>query len=476
VVYGLAGALTKLFSLFTFPVLARHFTVAEYGTIDFFSIIANLIVIAIVFGQESAVARFFYESNDTELRKQIITQSLLFQLGLTCLAMPLLWGFADNLVGSFLSDPNSNGLFSIVVLQTPFFLFANFSQGILRWTFKRRSYLIVSIGSTVFAVVTILIGILIFRIGIAELLILHLVCRMIFGLMGVWLIREWLTIPKDMRILLDLLRYAAPLGVIAIASVTLPALERSFIIGFLNDESLGLYAAGSRVALLIVLPITAFQIAWGPFSLAIFKETNAAETYNWVLKTFAILIFALVISLTMVADPLLCVLASSRYRGGTEVVFAIAMSQALQSVGWITEVGIGFSKKSFLSLYSYAVFLICSLLGMLILVQLFGLLGIAWGSLIGYLLKSVTESFFAQKAHPLPWAYSSVVYLGALTFAIGIFQQYSMIALGPVVTAIAGGIGVLLILSFGWCRVFNPRERKSIVDRVRRVRVCTTSN
>ena len=45
VLYGGAAALNKVFSLSTFPLLARHFSVAEYGLVDMFMVFASFITI-----------------------------------------------------------------------------------------------------------------------------------------------------------------------------------------------------------------------------------------------------------------------------------------------------------------------------------------------------------------------------------------------------------------------------------------------
>jgi len=59
--YGGAAAISKGFALITFPLLARHFSVAEYGVLDYFLVLAGFLATMAIFGQDSAVARFFYE-------------------------------------------------------------------------------------------------------------------------------------------------------------------------------------------------------------------------------------------------------------------------------------------------------------------------------------------------------------------------------------------------------------------------------
>jgi O-antigen/teichoic acid export membrane protein len=81
--YGGASAISKSMALVTFPLLVRYFSAAEYGTLDFCLVLASVLCSLLVFGQDSAVARYFYDYEEMDQRRQMITQSLMFQLLIT---------------------------------------------------------------------------------------------------------------------------------------------------------------------------------------------------------------------------------------------------------------------------------------------------------------------------------------------------------------------------------------------------------
>ena len=91
VVYGLGGALNKVLALFTFPLLARYFGVEQFGVIDLLNTSVVLLVTFLVFGQDSAVARFFYDDENSIRRRQVVSQSLAFQIIIFFLVIPILW-------------------------------------------------------------------------------------------------------------------------------------------------------------------------------------------------------------------------------------------------------------------------------------------------------------------------------------------------------------------------------------------------
>ena len=130
VVYGSAAAFSQAFSLITFPLLTRHFAVEEFGVLDYFMVLSNFLVTFFIFGQDSGVARFFYEYEDKKDRCQIISESLVLQLAATAIILPLLWSSANWLAALFPEAPGSLCLFKIILLQLPFLLLINFSQNL----------------------------------------------------------------------------------------------------------------------------------------------------------------------------------------------------------------------------------------------------------------------------------------------------------------------------------------------------------
>lgn len=462
-VYGGASAFNAAFSLITFPLLARHFSVADYGLVDLFGVAAGFLAIAFVFGQDSAVARFFYEYEDTDRRRQIVSQSLVLQLCVTAAVLPLLW-LAAGYLGGILSDfSEAELLMKLVLLQVPFQVLVNFSQNLLKWTFSRTRFIVISMGSVVVRVLLLIVAVFWFDVGVVGVFVIVLVVQAGFGLLGTFLVRHWVTRPVDYGFLRELLPYALPYGVICSIAAFSPAMERSIVSGLLGGNDLGLYAAGAKVAMLIALPIQAFQTAWGPFSLAIHKEADAATTYNWILKGFTLAICSLVLVLTLLANPVIRLLASDRYAGAAVVVFPLAIGLAVQATSWITEIGIGLSKRSYLSLYVYGVFLVVSGLSIYSLAQSMGLVGAALGAMTGYIAKAVHATYLAQRAYRLPWPLKRVVVLIAFTLLVGLFGQAVSMSAGTFAGTLLLSLGLLMLSPMGWLWLFNHDERLRIL-------------
>jgi len=467
-VFGGAAAISQAFSLITFPLLTRHFSVEEFGVLDYFMVLSSFLVTLFIFGQDSGVARYFYEYEDNKVRCQIISESLVLQLSGMALILPLLWWSADWLAGLLPEVPGSVWLFKIVLLQLPFLLLINFSLNLLKWTFARAQYLIMSMGFTVVRASMFAGALLAFDVGIEELLMISLATSIVFGVLGILLVRGWLIHPTNFRYMNQMLRFCIPIGVICTLGAFLPTLERTLTEQLLGAGDLGLYSAGTKIVMLIGLLVGAFQTAWGPFSLSIHKLADAGQTYNWVLKLFAMFMCVMVLALNILAQPLINLLASDRYAGAAVVVFPLAIGMAIEATSWITDIGIGISKRSHLNLYGFVLFVVATLVCILLLAPALGLQGIALGVMIGHILKAVLNSWLSQRAYALPWQYGQILALFGLTIifgfvSFGIGQRWG--AEANIWTLIAG---IIAVLGVGWGLLLNASERQRVIAHMRK--------
>jgi O-antigen/teichoic acid export membrane protein len=474
-VYGVAAAVSKAFALITFPILTRQLSVADYGVLDLFIVSANFVVILVVFGQDSAVARYFLECPDDASRRQLASQSLAFQLVLSALVIVPVALIARFLAMNICDRPEAPRYVFLTLAQIPFLVITNFSRNLLKWTFSRTQFLVLSVGSVAATMLALLTAVQVSRVNIELVLAISLGVQALFGILGLLMIRDWLTIPRGWQRLRELIPFAAPFGVICSLAAFVPALERSLINATSGGNNVGLYAAGAKIAMLLSMLVQAFQTAWGPFALAIHKEQDAVQTYNWVLKVFTIGICVAVMVTSAAADLLIRILATKSFLGASVVVFPMAMGLAIEAIGWVTEIGSGLAKNSRYSLYSYLSFVLTATMGVYLLAPFFGMVGVAVGVLVGQVIRTLVAANLAQRAFPIPWDYRGVAAVVGITITVGFVGVFVRSQLGPIEAITWFGIGSIATGLLGWYVLFSYHERRTIISALtrRKRRLCT---
>jgi O-antigen/teichoic acid export membrane protein len=338
-------------------------------------------------------------------------------------------------------------------------------------------FLLMSLGFTVVQTLLLVIAVLHFKVGLEGLLFVSCATNVFFGLLGLYFVRGFLVRPSGFKRLREMLPFALPFGVICLLGAFSPTLERILIDHMLGSDQLGLYAAGTKVAMLIGIVVGAFQTAWGPFSLSLHRQADAAETFNSVLKIFVWLMSAVVLGIGLLAAPILDFLASDRYTPAAAIVFPLAMGLAIQATGWITEIGIVIAKKSAYTLYANVLALVCTICGILLLAPAMGLWGVGVGVMIGHAARATLSAWLAQKVYPQPWQYGRVVTLLSLSFAVGLFATWAQHTWGAWAQTLCFAIGLLLVITAGWGFLLSRSERLRVINVVNSaiLRVSTTA-
>ena len=467
VIFGGSLAISKAVALITFPILARHLGVVEYGRLDYFLFLSAFLVILFVFGQDSGVGRYFFDYTTFKDRSQLITQSLTSQLVGLALFVPVFWFSSGYLTPFMINAPDRSQLFNIVLFQLPFQVLISFSQNLLRWTLKRTRFLLLSLGSVVSQAVFLIIAILVFDVTTVGILQVFLISNVIFGFLGVYFIREWLTIPNGFHHLLAMLPFALPYGLISVMGAFSPSLERTFTEHIIGSNALGEYAVAAKFALLLGLIVNAFQMAWGPFFLNNYKRSDAADTFNWVLKLFTPFMCVCTLLIALFAKPLITIIATDDYVGGAVVIFPLAMALTIEGISWITEIGIGIVKRSHLIIYAYVANYITTFSCIFFLAPTTGLLGVGIGVMAGRLMKGLIASFLAQRAYPFPWEYRYILILIVLTIFTGFMSIWTQFAFGERVSAGVLLLGILFILVIAGIRIAKITTWQKLMESLR---------
>lgn len=419
-VYGLASAVSKSFALILFPLLTRSMSIADYGRLDLALYAATLFGLVMIWGLDSAVARLFFEDEDHEERRQTISQALAIVLANCGLMIAATVAVAWWAMPEEYDSPQTWQVLALLLLFAPVSGLLSFCQSLLKWTFQRDRYILIALGMPA---TNLLLLLALSRLPSFEPVIA--VAAMtgvatLFAATALVMIRQWITIPRGTLAMRRLVPLALPYGLIAAISALSPLVERAVVAGRFGPVELGLYAAAAKLASIATMLAIAFQMGWGPFAYSLYKEDGAARTYNLVLRAFAAIMCVAVLALSAAADPLARFLAGDSYRGASLFVFPLAMTLGLQAIGWITEIGIHLSKKTYLNLIGFAAFLAISLAGILVLSRSIGMIGVPLGAMLGQLAMLIISAIMAQKVFPIAWQFALPATTIAVTLASGL--------------------------------------------------------
>ena len=446
-VYGLSMAVSRLSALLIFPILARAFTTAEYGILDILNVFATVACFTVVLGQDSAVARFFFESDDLEERRRVIANAFTLQVASCIVVCGVLGLNAATISVMTFSEATHSLELGLAIANIPVMMVGSATQNLLKWTFDRRGFVAVTLGGTLaMTVLSVCFGVWA-GMGVKGVLIGLLVGRTGAAVAGLWRCREWLRWRPEMSRTPALLAFGLPYMASGILSASFPALDRACILQGLGTASVGLYGAGFKVAMVLALPIAALQIAWNPMSLAIHRERNASATYDRVVLGSTVLFAWLALALTVMAEPTVILLASEKYRAGAAAVGPLTFGLVYRSLAATGGVGVDLAKRTYFGTLSNVAGLGVAWFAMQGLIRGWGIGGVAYGVLLGQVVAGGCFLVAARKVYPLRVAlcrpHLAFVAFGGASVAIAFLpagQGWAGVAVRCVIAVVAGGI------------------------------------
>jgi O-antigen/teichoic acid export membrane protein len=464
-IFGLANAFSKLFAIILVPILVRMLTKEEYGMVDGINILVALFLPIIIFGQDSSIARYYFEIKDEQERKQMISQSLAFQFGMSICTILFFQLLSPFLANNYLRSENTLPYIQIAAFSLFFIYFIQFSSNLLKWTFKRTQFLILTIGYPIVMLGVTIAMLKYFAGGVQSVFYAQLVAGFIFSLVALFFVKGFLVLPKSFNYLPSLLKFGWPYFLIMALPNILPSLDRYFITKYISLEYLGMYALAFRIASLVQLPIFGFQTAWGPFAYSMSEDPNANKIYDTVLKLYLLLLFLFAIGLNIFLKPIIVLFADVEYLSASPYVIPILLAFVLESVSWVTGIGIDLSKRTYLSAVSYFISIILGAGLTWFFVLNYGLIGLVFAGIASKFLYTAIKTAFAHFAYHIRFDYFNILILMVTGTLANVYLSF-FIKDHLAQRFVVGTLFMVLLLVISWFLFLKAEERSLILKKI----------
>ncbi len=438
-VYGLGMAGQKLIGLILLPILTRIFEPAEYGASELIGLLQLLITYFVVFGNDAALLRYIFDTDSEMDRRRIAALGLSFRAIMAVLFTLLLLPMAGNFSQLIFRNLDYSSLIVLTLLDLPFTTTVKFCIDLLRVRLRPGQFVAYSLGNlAAIAILTLvftpdvlhvelpLVGAEVVLhgqgMGLTGLFLARLVADVIFTVIGlIWTWKD-LSLPKSLGVLGDMLRYGLPLVPVGLAQFVLAYADRYVLNRYVSLDQVGPYSVGAKVASFMMLFVAAFQYAWGPFAISIFREANARQTYAKVFSLYAFVAGAIGLVLTCLAREFLAFITTGHYVHGYRMAGFLVFAAMANGAFFIPATGLQIAKRTGV-MGGIAVFAaILNVALSLLLVRPLDVYGVATASLVAQTVATVVLFAVAQRIYPVPFHPGRV----ALTF----FMAISLAAAG----------------------------------------------
>jgi O-antigen/teichoic acid export membrane protein len=414
-IYGIANGISRFVSLLTIPIIVKQLNVSSFGTWNILTVLGSIISAVLIFGMDSAVVRHYYDGESLEHRRRVFSHGLIIQVCLVLLFSLFAALAPDLLLKSVGLDSTYKSALVILSVWIPANVFAQYFQNWFKWTFQRQRFLAVAIG---IAIINILLLIVFSRLGeltIGSIIGLQAIATWTLALLALWWCRRFLTAQFELDTIKQFLAYGFPMMLIMVISVLSPTIDRLFLSHMLDERSLGLYSFIQKISVIMVMVVTAFQTAFGPFSFSIWNKEDAPNTFARFQTFYLMGTGVVAIGLACVSKPLILHLGTAEYLGNESYLSFLIVGAIVYGLYSFAAIGIFYSKKMSLNLLALTIGLaVTAGLNSLLVPRLLEA-GAAIGFLTGNIAMVVTAYIMSRPHYSIPFSYfKDVIVLVAL--------------------------------------------------------------
>ena len=265
-IYGFGHIITRLVTFLLLPLYTNHFTPEEYGIVALFYTFVPLLNIVVRYGMGAAFLKNYVPAEKKE-RIEIMTNVIfsLFISGIPFLV--LFYFFREDLSFVFFGVSNPS---YIVIMAMIIFFDTIWSIPMLSLRAENRPHLFILLSFLNVGITLIcnLVFIIIFKQNISSIFISNLIASStIFILVLPYIYQKFkfssLSIVKWKKIL----SFAFPFLPAGLFAMVMEVADR-YILKLLTDlETVGIYNAGYKIGVLMLLVVNGFNMGWQPYFL-----------------------------------------------------------------------------------------------------------------------------------------------------------------------------------------------------------------
>jgi O-antigen/teichoic acid export membrane protein len=426
-IYGLAGIATRVMGVVLTPLYTRVYTPEDYGVFGLVNNAYSLLALVLILSLDNSTARWFYDTEDYDYRKRIVSTWFWFYLVLSAI-FGLLFFVTAPYWAQFISYNSAESIqyIRILAVYLPVSVATVVATKVLRFEKKPKTTVLLTFLQAFFLIIANVIFVLVLAQGLTGAFVARLVASLLMVPLAFYFLKRW--VGKiglfDFRLWIKMVKYSLPF-IPASLSIWLINLSAIFFLnGKVSDADLGLFQIAFSVAAFSGIVVNAFQQAWSPFAFSIIHQENAKETYGKILLAFLLFIGSMTLLASLFSLEALMIIATPAYYGAAAIASILVFSSLFAGLTNIADLGSAISKKTAPLGIVYSTSSVILVLLNILLIPPYGAYGAAFAVCISQLLTPVFVFYFSQKSYPIPYDFARSFLFLLLLFLIAYLGYY----------------------------------------------------
>lgn len=394
--YGLLSLLSKIVGLLLFPIFARIFSVEDYGLLDIFTVFLTLISLALDLGLTNALGRY-YDSIIIGDNKLLFSTLFYFILLSNIVFILIVLVFSSDILYLIVQNSNYKRYLVISVVTACFTVISNLPQIYLRRTRQIVKYGIINISSTILFAIFSLVFVLYFKMGVIGVFFARMCGEFIKLLLSLFFSKSQFLLGFSFGIFKLSFRFSFPMLPGSYIFWLNRQIDNIMLMSFIGLSGVGLYGAGKRISMIVLIITGIFRSSWGPISMELMKDQKRNEIYRSTFKYYFGFLFIFVFLLIPFSKELITLIAGSKFKEAYKVVPWLLGAGILEGAGNLLNLGAIISEKTKINSVAAIIGSIVNVCIAFLLINNFGIVGAGLGAFISQIVSQIILLRWSEK-------------------------------------------------------------------------------
>ena len=435
--YGLTGLIVPIVGLITLPIFARVFTPSQFGVLELATTTGIVVLTIVDLGMTAAALRSFYDYGDEHEpeRRDVVLTGFLATTAAALVITVWMIVLREQLSQAIFGRAGLETVVVLVALAIPALNTWRYASEVMRIRQQAFSYLAWSIVAAAISTVLGVVGVLALDWRVEGVLVAGLISSVASAAGALLVIRHSLAGRFSRSHLRQMLAFGLPLVPSALSAWALALVDRIILARLGTLAEVGQYAIANRIATLLMLGLTAFLFALTPFLFSVYSEDPLREKAARG-RTLTYLVFILSLGglvLTLYAKEVIEILAP-KFDDAYLAVGPLVLGTVANGIASLLTTGLSIVRRTvYLAIFGVG----CAAVNIALnfaLIPLFGIVGAAIATAIGYGVLAIAYYVVSQRLYPTPYEPRKVVTMLAAASVLGILGVVPLEPLGLAVT------------------------------------------
>ena len=426
-IYGVGHVAARGVTFLLLPIYTNLFSLSDYGIISLVYTFLGFMNVILHYGLDASLLKHYVPA-DIEERKSILTNAYASFLLTTIVFFLFLVFFRSDISGLLFGNPLPS--ITLMVAGILFFdVLWSMHVLLLRAEGKPVFYTVVSFINVLLTLGLNILFVIYLKLGISGVLISNLITSgCIFFITFPIIIKRISITTLSVNQWKRMMKFGFPFLPAGIFSMILELSDRYILRYLTNIETVGLYNAGYKLGMLMMLVVMGFNMAWQPYFLK--KEKNEREyVANVTTYVLSVLVFLWILILIW-TDALVKLqfgeftFFGCQYWASTQIVSIIALAYIFHALFLLQLPGVYLLERSGLIAWIRGLGAVSNIILNLLFIPEYGIVGAACATCISFILMAVFIFMVNRKLFAIKYEWKKIflITISAISIWISVHQ------------------------------------------------------